>query len=202
VTPGPRHLWLVRHGLASRQEGRLVGHLDLPLSPEGEGAIAGLLRDGVARPDRVISSDLARARSSAQVLARAWGLSVAEDARLREMHFGSWEGLTFAEAHAASGAGFDAWAAAWSTTRVPEGEGFMDVHARVLAWWNASRDGLHGTTCIVGHGGSLRALLVDLFQRPLDQAFTFACDHAHVTVVRIEEGRPVLVAANMPELPR
>lgn len=195
------NLWLVRHGLATGQEGRLVGHLDLPLSPEGAAAIQRLLDAGVPRPDRVVSSDLARARASAEVLARAWGLPVTEEARLREMHFGAWEGLTFAEARAATGARFDDWAAAWSTTRVPEGEGFVDVHARVAAWWRDVAGGLDGTTCIVGHGGSLRALLVELFRRPLDQAFTFACDHAHVTVLRLTDGRPELLQANTARLP-
>ena len=195
-------LWLVRHGIATGQEGRLVGHLDLPLSAEGEAAITHLVRAPGARPDRVISSDLARARSSAGLLARAWQLPVAEEPRLREMHFGAWEGLTFAEARAQAGTGFDDWAAAWSTTRVPEGEGFTDVHARVSAWWRSTRDTLHGTTCIVGHGGSIRALLVELFQRRLDQAFEFACDHAHVSVVRITDGQPVFVAANVTVLPR
>jgi broad specificity phosphatase PhoE len=195
-------LWLVRHGIASGQEGRLVGHLDLPLSVEGEAAITSLVRAPGARPDRVISSDLARASSSAGVLARAWQLPVAEEPRLREMHFGAWEGLTFAEARAASGAGFDTWAASWSTTRVPEGEGFTDVHARVSAWWRATGEGLSGTTCIVAHGGSIRALLVELFQRRLDQAFEFACDHAHVSVVRFTEGQPIFVTANVTALPR
>lgn len=178
-----------------------MGHLDLPLSAEGEAAITSLVRAPGTRPDRVISSDLARARSSAGVLARAWQLPVAEEPRLREMHFGAWEGLTFAEARAQAGTSFDAWAAAWSTTRVPEGEGFTDVHARVSAWWRATGEGLSGTTCIVAHGGSIRALLVELFQRSLDQAFQFACDHAHATIVRVGDGQVELVQANEPVLP-
>ena len=194
-------LWLVRHGLATGQEGRLVGHLDLPLSAEGEAAITSLLRVPGARPDRVMSSDLARARSSAGVLAAAWQLQVEEDTRLREMHFGAWEGLTFAEASARAGPDFDAWTAAWSTTRVPEGEGFADVHGRVASWWREVGPGLSGTTCIVGHGGSLRALLVELFRRPLDHAFQFACDHAHVTIVRVGGGQAELLQANEPVLP-
>jgi broad specificity phosphatase PhoE len=195
-------LWLVRHGIAEGQEGRLVGHLDLPLSTGGEASIRALHTASGARPDRVISSDLARARSSGAVLASAWGLVVSEEPRLREMHFGAWEGLTFAEARSVSGGGFDAWAASWSTARTPEGEGFADVHARVATWWRQHQATLEGTSCIVGHGGSIRALLVELLQRPLDEAFQFACDHAHVTMVRIADGRVELSQANQPVLPR
>jgi probable phosphoglycerate mutase len=197
----PSHeLWLVRHGVATGQEGRLVGHTDLPLSPEGEAAVRALAATSPRRPDRVIASDLARARSSAQVLAGVWGLTVEEESRLREMHFGTWEGLTFAEARARATGGFDAWAAAWSTTRTPGGEGFMDVHARVAAWWRAAA-AADGVTCIVAHGGSIRALLIELFQRPLDRAFDFACDHAHVTVVRLQHGHPSLAQSNVPGFP-
>ncbi len=194
-------LWLVRHGVASGQDGRLIGHLDLPISPEGEAAIRHLVRPGGERPARIISSDLARARSSAALLADGWGLPVVHDQRLREMSFGDWEGMTFAEALMASGSGFRDWAAAWSTARVPGGEGFMDVCHRVGAWWREEGAALEGTTCIVGHGGSLRALLVEVFQRPPHRAFEFACDHAHASVVQVTDGRAELVQANAPRLP-
>ena len=49
------------------------------------------------RPDRIWSSDLTRARDTAAALAAVTGLPVSTDARLRERHFGDWQGLYLTE---------------------------------------------------------------------------------------------------------
>jgi probable phosphoglycerate mutase len=94
-------LILVRHGESTwNAEERLQGQLDPPLSERGREqalALAPML-DGVPA-ERVISSDLSRARETAEVL----GLSVARyDPRWREIDVGEWGGKTAAEIDAQS----------------------------------------------------------------------------------------------------
>lgn len=93
-------LILIRHGttelLAQR---RFQGHADVPLSLEGVAEAERLARALRAlRPAACLSSDLRRARETAEIVASAWGVEVLPEPRLRECSFGVWEGLTRAEA--------------------------------------------------------------------------------------------------------
>ena len=100
-------LLLVRHGETDwNREGRWQGLSDTSLNDLGREqarVLAGTL-DGTV--DAVYSSDLNRARETAEILAEELDLEVRLDPRLRERGFGSWEGLTtpeieerFGEAH-------------------------------------------------------------------------------------------------------
>jgi probable phosphoglycerate mutase len=88
-------LLLVRHAQSAwNVDGRWQGHADPPLSELGErqALIAARAVAGVAR---VVSSDLARARRTAEVIAEALGLSAVEvRPALRERDVGAWSGLT------------------------------------------------------------------------------------------------------------
>ena len=176
-------LLLVRHGIAEGQEGRVVGHANPPLSDRGRTAIAALLASSPAPPDLLLSSDLRRARSSADILAAYWGIEVVADARLRELNFGEWENRTWSELEALDGARLDHWMRDWTREAPPGGESFGDLGARTSAWLADRRksgwDAL-GTMVVVAHAGSIRAILCELLSVPLDQAFAFDVDHAHV----------------------
>src|SRR4051812_31723246 len=97
------HLILVRHGESTwNADHRLQGQLDPPLSEAGRAQTVELRplveRIGIA-PDRVIASDLTRARETAALL----GLAPARvDARWREIDVGEWGGRTAAEVDAES----------------------------------------------------------------------------------------------------
>ena len=89
-------LLLTRHGQAAAGEVMLGGQLDVPLMPQGREEAAALARrlNGV-RIDRIVSSPMLRALETAQIVAT--GRPVEVDARLRELDYGRWEGLTYAE---------------------------------------------------------------------------------------------------------
>lgn len=90
--------WL-RHGQSlGNLERRFLGHTDLPLTDHGRrqaaAAAAYLAERGI---DRIYSSDLLRARETAEPLAERLGLPVHVMPALREIHAGLWEGETFTE---------------------------------------------------------------------------------------------------------
>lgn len=100
--PGPRHLLLVRHGQSVwNAVGRWQGQADPPLSPLG-GAQAAEAADRLSAVgfSAVVTSDLQRARATADILARALGLAIVVDPDLREIDVGDWTGLTRAEIEA------------------------------------------------------------------------------------------------------
>lgn len=75
--------------------GRWQGHGDPPLTELGRAqtrsAAARLANAGI---ERIVSSDLARAFQTAEIVAFALGLPIERDARWRERDIGSWTGLT------------------------------------------------------------------------------------------------------------
>lgn len=149
-----------RHGrTAWNAERRFQGQSDIPLDETGvaqaERAALSLAR---LKPDRIISSDLSRARQTAEALAGIVGVPVVSDADLRETFAGEWEGLTRSELEARFGTQLAHWGAG-SDVRPGGGETRVEVAARVMAAVDRGlQDVGPGQTLIVAtHGGSARA---------------------------------------------
>src|SRR6187551_1199216 len=179
-------LYLVRHG-ATDAAGRCIGHCDVPLTAAGAAAIERARLCLPDRPHRLVASDLARAVTSAQLLEQHWHLPITRDPRLREMHFGEWEGRSWAELEQHDGARLRDWMADWVRVRAPSGESFEDVVARARAWlvevqvaWR------HETVVVVAHAGLIRAMLCLWLALPLEYAFHFRVDPASVSVILAE----------------
>src|SRR5688500_15102746 len=161
-----RTLLLARHGETLwNSEGRWQGHTDIALSPRGREQAAALaarlLRLGhpVAR---IRSSDLSRARETAEIVGRALGVAdLAFDPRLRERGFGVFEGLTREQCVAQFP---DLWSLYEQDKQVLPTGG--EAHEAVVARLSAGMDSaLHpppegeGAVLVVGHGGATRVFL-------------------------------------------
>ena len=131
---------VLRHGrTAWSGQGRFAGHADVPLDATGRAqARAAAARLAPLRPSLLVSSDLARARHTAEAVGAATGLAVTVDARLREEHLGGWEGLTRAEAEARYPDEFARWRGG-HVGRSAQREGLAAVATRATA---ALRDAL------------------------------------------------------------
>ncbi|HEX2189618.1 MAG TPA: histidine phosphatase family protein [Longimicrobiaceae bacterium] len=150
-------LTVVRHGTTGWNEaGRYQGWGDPPLSERGR-AEAERLRARLAGEawDRVVASDLLRARETAAIAVP--GVEAATDRRLRELHFGAWEGLTWDECTARDGDLPRRWAEDPSAHAPPEGESAAALGERVAA----ALDDLPaaGSVLVVTHAGVIHALL-------------------------------------------
>jgi probable phosphoglycerate mutase len=92
-------LLLVRHGETDwNADGRLQGQTDRPLSDFGRRQ-ARRLADELADEEleAIYSSDLTRARETAEIVGARLGFPVVLDPDLREKDWGTWEGLTVVE---------------------------------------------------------------------------------------------------------
>jgi probable phosphoglycerate mutase len=169
-TPGVRRLVLVRHGqTAWNLEGRAQGHTDVSLDDTGRAqarAMAGYL--AAMRPVALWSSDLARARETAEYVAAAAGLATRTDRRLREFDVGLRAGLTVAEFAERFPAEHAAWAGGHVTGGVPGAETVADVTGRMVPALRqilaATPTG--GTSVVVAHGAALRVSLAVLLGWP------------------------------------
>ncbi|HEY2742358.1 MAG TPA: histidine phosphatase family protein [Gaiellaceae bacterium] len=92
-------LLLVRHGETDwNAEGRLQGHTDRPLSDYGRRQARGLAEEFEGEElEAIYSSDLARARETAEIVGERLGLPIALEPDLREKDWGTWEGLSAVE---------------------------------------------------------------------------------------------------------
>lgn len=92
---------LLRHGATEyNAQGRLQGSLDVPIGDLGRAqakAAADALVAQYGAPDLLLTSPLARASQTADVLGEAAGVNVVADARLTQRSYGEWEGLTWDE---------------------------------------------------------------------------------------------------------
>ena len=158
---------LLRHGQTPwNAEDRFQGHTDIPLNEAGVAQAqraAGMLAS--LRPDAIVSSDLARAVSTAQPLARLTGLVITLDKDLRERSGGLWEGLSGQEIRTR-------WPAEHAVWNPPEGETREVVAERVAGALRRAAEGLPdgGLAVIVSHGAALRLGIEQILGLPVDQA--------------------------------
>jgi probable phosphoglycerate mutase len=145
---------LVRHGQSTwNADGRWQGQADPPLSRLGEEqARVGASAVAALAPIRVVSSDLVRARRTAELLAPA-GCTVEAHAAWRERTAGEWEGLTRAEIDAR----FPGWIEAH---RSPPG---FETDEPLLARARPALEALvrahpEDVVVVVTHGGVIRTL--------------------------------------------
>ena len=125
------------------------------------------------RPHLVLSSDLSRARDTADVLAGACGLPVVLDERLRELDLGSWQGLTSEEARAQHPEEHAAWLDGIDVPR-GGGETYAQAGARAAAAVLSVDLPPDGTLIAVTHGGTARAAVAALLDLPDEHAWRVA----------------------------
>jgi broad specificity phosphatase PhoE len=187
-------LVLVRHGVTDwNREGRFQGHLDPPLGDHGrrEATLVAerLASDDLLRPDRIVSSPLARARETANAIGDATGVEIETDDRLIEIGQGEWEGRTHAELEVSDGERYRAWRDAAGIRQPPGGETIDSAVARVTSLIGdlARHDG--GTLCLVSHGGTMRVLARVLLDLADDRSWALDVDNASLGVAARVAGR-------------
>jgi len=152
-----RRLLIWRHGRTEwNATGRMQGQSDVALDETGvrqAHEAAPLL--AAENPDAIVSSDLIRARVTAEALAGLLRLPVALDERLRETYFGPWQGLTSEEIAAAYPQEFALWTRGKGFS-IEGGEQPEDVAARMIAGIEDALDATDGTLVVVTHGAAAR----------------------------------------------
>jgi len=179
-------LWLVRHGLTDwNLEGRYQGQSDAPLNETGM-AQARQLAEKLAgvRFEALYSSDLQRARQTADILANHLGLKVRLDHRLREICQGEWEGQLVGDIMSRYAAEVEKRRADPYGARPPGGESVSEVAARV---WAAVDDICQrhpaGKVLVVSHGLALATFIARAKGAPLAQVYSLIPENAEAKIV-------------------
>ena len=184
-------IYYVRHGLTDwNVQQRLQGHRDVPLNQDGRAQAVQcgeILRDLLDRDGRspqeldYVSSPLVRARETMELMRATLGLErdgYRIDARLAEISFGEWEGLTYADVLARDQDVVGRRESnKWSF--LPHGgESYAQLTVRLRAWYET----VDTDTVVAAHGGTARALIAHLAIAAPDDATHYSIDQGVVYV--------------------
>jgi probable phosphoglycerate mutase len=164
-------LLLARHGQTEwSRSGRYQGRCDPPLIGEGRAQAVQIGMRARGRGVRsILSSPLRRARETAEIVAATLGLDAPRvDARLIELAYGAWEGLTQAEVRARWPDQLRQWKRVPDTAALPGGESLADLRQRLQQFLQDPEWTAHdGSVLIVSHAGPIRIALLEAAGMPL-----------------------------------
>jgi len=159
-----RKLLIARHG-EPEISGVLLGQADPGLSENGLRQAAELAEAWRAlQIERLVSSNLRRARETAMVVGRALGLDVELDVRLNEITYGSWDGRAWADIEAADPVTARRKIEDWWSATPDGGETGEAFYARVEEVWHSLRSRPERVIATVTHT-AVNAVLLDLARR-------------------------------------
>jgi len=196
-------LILVRHGETEWNKSfRYQGHSDIHLNDNGIEQVV-RVRDRLAgeRIDVIYSSDLSRARETAEIIASMHdGVEICQSPLLREMNFGQAEGMTFdeiKERYPGIAGDLQAWRTRSPEVHLPDGESIAQVAARVARFAGKLKEHEpEETVLVVAHGGSLQVLICMLLGIGLEHWFQVRLSSASVTIMDISPDGAAFIVLN------
>lgn len=192
-----RRLTLIRHGLTAwNAAGRFQGHSDVPLSEEGREQ-SRRLREYAATfrdVDALVCSPLVRATETAAIAFP--DVPVILDDRLRELHFGAFEGRTLDENRAAPEWAW--WFEDPFERPTPGGESYRALRDRMVAWYGDALGAYPDAHVVaVSHSGAMQMLLSHLVgvERPRWRKRLYL-RHTGVSHVLFQGGEAIIERVN------
>ncbi len=129
----------------------------------------------------VVSSDLKRAKETAEIIANVLHLPLKTDRRLREMKLGTWEGKTFEEVELEESARI--WREAPSKWKIKGSETLSEVQKRMV---ETVKTYMKENLIIVSHGIAIATLLLYFKNLPLDLIWEYLPENASVNELDVE----------------
>jgi probable phosphoglycerate mutase len=190
-------LFLIRHGETDwNLQKRIQGHVDIPLNETGLQQAKRVAERMRSEPITALySSDLQRARHTAECIARHHGIEVRLDERLRERNYGLLEGLTKEEIDQQ----FPDYQA--SNHKVPGQESLEAVRQRALQFLShIASQHLGERIAVVSHGGWINAVLYVLSEGRAGTGITRLGNTSITTLICHGESWEIVSIGNMNHL--
>lgn len=199
-------LCLVRHGeTAWNTERRIQGQTDIPLNTQGEAqALATAEALASAGFGALYSSDLSRARCTAQAIAQRLGLELRLETDLRERNYGLFQGRTYSEVESLFPDDYQRFISRDPSFSFSEsGESLTVFSARVCAALERIADAHpDGQVLIITHRGVLDTAHRLATGKPLDTQRDFEIPNAALNwIARDSQGWSLLSWGDQSHLP-
>ncbi|MBL8397046.1 MAG: histidine phosphatase family protein [Candidatus Accumulibacter sp.] len=175
---------IVRHGETTwNAEKRIQGHIDVGLNAAGlaqaEATANWLAGQAISA---IYSSDLQRARQTAQRIAAMFNLVIGLRPEFRERSYGIFEGRTYDESREAFPEEYGAFERRDPDFVIPGGESLEQLNERVCAGlWQVATDHPNQTVVVVTHGGVLDIINRLVRAIPLSRARDFLIPNASIS---------------------
>lgn len=199
-------LYIIRHGETEwNAVGRLQGSADIPLNESGR-ELARITGEALKEVlfDLMITSPLKRARETGELTiapSQAYygkEIPVLEEDRLREIDWGSWEGLGCVESnYEIPDSHYNLFFTdALRFSGSPDGESVRDVCGRTAEFFQElihKKEYEDKTILISAHGCSMRAMMNPLYENPEDFWQGHVPYNCAVNIVEVKNGRPTIL---------
>ena len=192
-------LILVRHGETSwNKESKFQGNKNIKLNQVGINQAKKLAeRLSTIDLDVIYSSNLDRAKKTAEIVDKKHKLGVIVKPELQEIDFGVWEGLTFEQIEDKYQDEFDSWKSNPVKHKPDGGENLIDVKNRVFNVINTILENHQDKTIlVVAHGGVNRVLISSFLEMPLNKCWRLNQINTAVNVLSINDSEVVLELFN------
>ncbi len=188
-------LILLRHGDTGAGD-RYLGSSDLPLIEKGREQIRNIaLYLQQIDIDAVWVSPMQRCRETLDLLALPNQAQIVND--LREVDFGRWEGLSFAEIAVQDRDLVNKWAADGAEFTFPGGDSVASFNERIAEIAHRLCNSDCSTLLVVSHGGVIRGLICRLLGLNPDQYLLFQQALGCYTVLDLHGHQGVMVGFNL-----
>ncbi len=192
-------LILARHGKTDWNEvGKCQGISDVPLNSNGiEQAEKLALSLKEERIDRIYSSHLSRAKTTAQKIADYHSIEVSTRDDLHEMNQGVFEGLDFSLIREKYSDILQHWRSDPETLQIPGGETLTGVQKRALSAIDEIINGCQTEIIVVvSHNLVIGLLLCSFAGRTLKQFRNYIVDEASKSVVEVRGREFAILSVN------
>lgn len=190
---------MVRHGDTELDSAsRYWGKTDVKLSPQGFNQAERLSkRLAQEKLDAIYSSDLVRARATAEIISSRHAVPVTGCPELREVDFGELEGLTFAEISGRYPEVASLWIQRSPELEYSGGESRNGFIQRVEGFRKRlEKHAPEDIILVVAHSGVLRTLICQLLEVKIEFRWQLRCDLASLSAVETYAGGGVLTLLN------
>lgn len=193
-------LVLLRHAEADFH-GRFCGHSNPSLTMRGRTRLLAIIQGlslASISPTAIWSSDLRRATETAEPVAKHFGLNYSTSPGLREMNFGSWEGLSWSEVESRYPEDSRAWMVKFPHHRPPGGESFLELQARVIDELQSLADQAEPVcTLVVTHAGFIRTAVAWVLGMSDECISRIALNHCAISILENVRNHWSLSAMNL-----
>ena len=174
-----RNILLLRHGEV--QGGAVYrGTTNDPLTPLGMQQMITATQKYTWQ--HVTSSPLQRCAAFAE----AQKTPITLDRRWQEIHFGDWEGQTYAQIEAQDQRRLEQFWRDPTSVTPPQGESLSAFQRRIVQAWQDVCAQQHASQLIVTHGGPIRIIIAQLTGLPLAKLMDIRVPHACLSHVQIK----------------
>lgn len=167
---------------------RCQGQKDVPLNQKGlmQAKILALYLKEI--DFKVIySSPLIRAKKTAEIIQQKLKINILEDAKLKEINCGLWEGKIIDNLEKEDEENFNLWLNEPQVFTFPQGESLSQLQDKIINFCNEIIQKYpKGNILIVTHSGTLKSFLCKVLNESLNYFHTFKIDCGSITIVRYQ----------------